>query len=69
MNVLVTGCKGQLGTHIRLLADGSAHHYVFADVEELDITSQEAVKTFVSENEIVIRKTKINVFNIKFFIY
>lgn len=54
MNVLVTGCKGQLGTHIRLLADGSAHHYVFADVEELDITSQEAVKTFVSENEITL---------------
>ena len=50
MNILVTGANGQLGRHMRLLAPGSAHTWLFTDVEELDITSREAVTEFVNEN-------------------
>ncbi len=52
MNILVTGANGQLGRHMRLLAPGSAHTWLFTDVEELDITSREAVTAFVKENDI-----------------
>lgn len=52
MNILVTGANGQLGRHMRLLAPGSAHTWLFTDVEELDITSREAVTEFVNENDI-----------------
>lgn len=52
MNILVTGANGQLGRHLRLLAPQSQHCWLFTDVEELDITSQEAVKTFVEANDI-----------------
>lgn len=52
MNILVTGANGQLGRHMRLLAPGSAHKWLFTDVEELDITSREAVTEFVKENGI-----------------
>lgn len=52
MNILVTGANGQLGRHMRLLAPGSAHKWLFTDVEELDITSREAVTEFVKANDI-----------------
>lgn len=52
MNILITGANGQLGRHMRLLAPGSAHTWLFTDVEELDITSREAVTEFVKENGI-----------------
>ena len=52
MNILVTGANGQLGRHMRLLAPASAHHWLFTDVEELDITSREAVTKFVAQNSI-----------------
>lgn len=52
MNILVTGANGQLGRHMRLLAPGSAHTWLFTDVEELDITSREAVTEFVKANDI-----------------
>ena len=53
MTILVTGANGQLRTHMRLLAGNTNHHrWFFTDVAELDITSQEAVDAFVSENKI-----------------
>ncbi len=52
MNILVTGANGQLGRHMRLLAPASAHHWLFTDVEELDIISREDVTTFVAQNNI-----------------
>ena len=52
MNILVTGANGQLGRHMRLLAPQSAHRWLFTDVEELDITSREAVAAFVAQNDI-----------------
>ncbi len=52
MNILLTGANGQLGKHFRLLAPQSKHSWIFTDVEELDITSREAVKAFVQDNNI-----------------
>lgn len=47
MNILVTGCNGQLGSHLRQMASGSAHNYHFTDVEELDVTRRDAVMNYV----------------------
>lgn len=53
MNILVTGCKGQLGNEIQLLEKENAQHCFFnTDVEELDITDQLAVEQFVAQNKI-----------------
>lgn len=52
MNILVTGSKGQLGTHIRLLGDTSTNHYIYTDVDELDITNEAAVWSFFRHNPI-----------------
>ena len=32
MNILVTGANGQLGNEMRIVSQGSAHHYFFTDV-------------------------------------
>ena len=53
MKILVTGCNGQLGNEMQLLeAEHPQHTYFNTDVAELDITDQQAVETFVSENDI-----------------
>lgn len=52
MNILVTGSKGQLGTHIRHLAEGGEQRYFFTDVEELDICRRDAVLNYVFSNDI-----------------
>ena len=52
MNILVTGSRGQLGTHLGLLAPQSGHTWHFTDVDELDITRAEAVQSFVKEHGI-----------------
>ena len=53
MNILVTGCNGQLGNEIQLLEkDNSQHTFYNTDVEELDITDQLAVEQFVAQNKI-----------------
>lgn len=52
MNILVTGANGQLGNHMRLQGAHSAHHYMYTDVEELDITNAEAVQAYVRDNNI-----------------
>lgn len=53
MNILVTGCKGQLGNELQLL-EGKHTEYTFynTDVDELDITDREAVMQYVERNEI-----------------
>lgn len=35
MNILVTGANGQLGRELRLLAQASAHRFLFTDITEL----------------------------------
>lgn len=53
MNILITGCNGQLGTEMRLQStQHAAHTYFFTDVAELDITDRAAVQSFVSEYSI-----------------
>ena len=53
MNILVTGCNGQLGNEIQLLEKLHQHHTFFnTDVQELDITDRESVRRFVMTNSI-----------------
>ncbi len=59
MNILITGCNGQLGNEMRnyavangerLTANGVQLHYT--DVAELDIINLNAVKAFVNDHQI-----------------
>ena len=53
MNILVTGCNGQLGTCIRNAASSQKQDsYFFTDVAELDITDAKAVADMVADNNI-----------------
>ena len=52
MTILVTGGNGQLGCSLRLASAESPHRYIFTDVEELDITSGEAVATFFEREKV-----------------
>ena len=53
MNILITGCNGQLGNEMQLLEkENPQHTYFNTDVAELDITNQEAVETFVRDHEV-----------------
>ena len=53
MNILITGCNGQLGNEMQLLErENPQHTYFNTDVAELDITSQDAIEAFVNENEV-----------------
>ena len=51
MNILVTGANGQLGNEMRRVALSSRNHYLFTDVDELDITNIEAIRKMVKESE------------------
>ena len=58
MNILVTGCMGQLGRSFRRAMALSDHRCIYTDVREgedvlaLDITDQEAVASAVRDNSI-----------------
>lgn len=54
MNILITGCRGQLGSELRHFQETHSHEHTFynTDREELDITSPEAINAFVEENRI-----------------
>jgi len=53
MNILITGCNGQLGNEMQLLEkEYREHTYYNTDVAELDITDQQAIDTFVQDNKI-----------------
>lgn len=53
MNILITGCNGQLGNEMQLLEkENPQHTYFNTDVAELDITDQQAVERFVDEHAI-----------------
>ena len=52
-NILITGCNGQLGNEMKLLAaENPQFNYFFTDVAELDITNEQAVNNYVVEHEI-----------------
>ena len=53
MNILITGCNGQLGNEMQLLEGSHPQHTYFnTDVAELDITNQSAIESFVEDNAI-----------------
>ena len=53
MNILITGCNGQLGNEMQLLERQNTQHTFFnTDVAELDIINQEAIERFVEEHAI-----------------
>ncbi len=53
MNILITGCNGQLGNEMQLLEQENPQHTYFnTDVAELDITDASAIGRFVSDNQI-----------------
>lgn len=60
MNILVTGANGQLGNEIRIVAKNSCDKYIYTDVISsenvettfLDITSLDAIRRIVNEEEI-----------------
>jgi dTDP-4-dehydrorhamnose reductase len=53
MNILVTGCNGQLGNEIQLLQKKyPSNKYWNTDVNELDITDDKAIDAFVDKNSI-----------------
>ena len=53
MNILVTGCNGQLGNEIQMLEkEYPQHTYFNTDVAELDITNQLAVNDFINRHAI-----------------
>jgi dTDP-4-dehydrorhamnose reductase len=53
LRILVTGSKGQLGSELKFLAPQFPNcHFIFTDVEELDITKSGAAENFVKENPV-----------------
>ena len=53
MNILVTGCKGQLGTELQKLAiSDTLHHWLFTDVDTLDICDKAAVEACFTDMRI-----------------
>ena len=53
MNILITGCNGQLGNEIQLLEkENPQHNYFNTDVSSLDITDKTAVNEFIFNNNI-----------------
>ena len=53
MNILVTGCKGQLGTELQKIAENdNRHQWVFTDIDTLDICDKAAVEFCFAEHTI-----------------
>ena len=51
MNILITGCNGQLGNEMQLLEKlHPEYRYFNTDVAELDITNSEAIERSVTDN-------------------
>ena len=50
--VLVTGGNGQLGEAIRRAAEGSAHRYTFATIDELNICNRADVERYIVEKKV-----------------
>ena len=51
MNILVTGCHGQLGTELQKIA-GAEHQWHFTDIDTLDICDKTAVEDCFKANQI-----------------
>ena len=51
-NVLVTGCKGQLGSELQELSGAYEYNFYFTDRDSLDIIDKESVANFIKNNSI-----------------
>ena len=52
-NILVTGSNGQLGSEIKDRAEKHPdYHFIFTDIDELDLTDSEAVSLFFDRHKI-----------------
>ena len=53
MNILVTGCNGQLGTELqKIAASDTRNRWLFTDIDTLDICDREAVERCFAANQI-----------------
>lgn len=53
MDILITGCNGQLGNEMReVLSSDNCHHAIYTDVEQLDMTDAKALERFFDNNHI-----------------
>lgn len=53
MNILVTGCNGQLGSEFQKIANYEGeHNWLFTDIDTLDICNNKAIEDYFSEHEI-----------------
>jgi len=52
LNVLVTGTKGQVGSEIKKLSLEYSHNFFFTTKEDLDISIEENIKSFINKNNI-----------------
>jgi len=53
MNILITGCNGQLGNEMQLLeSQYPQYQWYNTDVQELDISNQQTIEQFVAAHEI-----------------
>ena len=53
MNILITGCYGQLGTEMgKIAANRSDHQWFFTDIDRLDICNPDALEAMFSEHQI-----------------
>ena len=51
MKLLITGCNGQLGNEMRVLAkDYSQHQFTFTDIEELDISNFDVLEKYLKKD-------------------
>lgn len=49
LKILVTGGNGQLGSELKSISRDSKYEYTFVDLEELDISSQNAIHSFFED--------------------
>lgn len=53
MNILITGCNGQLGNEMRnVLSGNEQYNVIYTDVAELDLTDAQALEQFFEANPI-----------------
>ena len=60
MNILVTGCNGQLGSEFRKIANYECeHNWLFTDVDTLDICNNSAITMQLHKNIFCITKNPL----------
>lgn len=53
MNIMITGCNGQLGSEIKVLSPlYKDFNFLFSDIDELDITDYSKLEKYISENNV-----------------